>query len=235
MQLPTLAELETNGREYAAAGFIGAMGSVDVVHIRQWAIAANLRQTATGKEQYPSRAYEVVVNHRKFILAVTPGWYGSVVDKTIVKFDKAMLDIRDGRYADYTYEVYNDEGRKYTMRGAYVLCDNGYLSWTTMMEPSKVSASVEESNWSEMCESLRKDVEGTFGIMKQMFAILKYGSRFTDQAEMDKIFMTCAALYNQRMMATGKESIHASRYISVRCLILYDTNECNTRWQRPMA
>ena len=45
------------------------------------------------------------------------------------------------------------------MRGAYGLCDNGYLKWTTMMEPSKHSSNPAETAWSEMLESLRKDIE----------------------------------------------------------------------------
>ncbi|MBC7747882.1 MAG: hypothetical protein H7Z76_04760, partial [Methylotenera sp.] len=81
------------------------------------------------------------------------------------------------------------------MKGAYTINDNGYLQWSTMMEPSKVSASINEKMWSKMCESLRKDVEDTFGMMKQENAILKYGSRFTDQQLMDKIFKTCCAIY----------------------------------------
>lgn len=52
-------EIERNGREYARAGFEATISSLDVVHIRQWCIAHNLRRPATGKEHYPSRAYQV--------------------------------------------------------------------------------------------------------------------------------------------------------------------------------
>lgn len=54
-------EIERNGREYARAGFEATISSLDVVHIRQWCIAHNLRRPATGKEHYPSRAYQVCV------------------------------------------------------------------------------------------------------------------------------------------------------------------------------
>ena len=79
--MPTVAQARQNGIEYEKAGFPGVIGSVDCVHVRQWSIAANLKQTATGKEKYPSRAYEVIVNHRKLIIAVSPGFYGSWNDK----------------------------------------------------------------------------------------------------------------------------------------------------------
>ena len=54
-----------------------------------------------------------------------------------------------------------------------------------------------------MVESLRKDVECLFGQMKQEFAILKYGSRFSSLELMDDIFLVCCALRNQRKVLRG--------------------------------
>ena len=69
-----------------------------------------------------------MVNHRKLILSCTQGFFGSIVDKTIVKFDDAMVAIRDGKYADYEFNVYNEHGVSVKMRGGWVLCDNGYMT-----------------------------------------------------------------------------------------------------------
>jgi hypothetical protein len=46
-----------------------------------------LYKVSTGKEHYPSRAFECSTNHRGMITSVTRGFYGSVSDKSIVKFD----------------------------------------------------------------------------------------------------------------------------------------------------
>ena len=67
-----------------------------------------------------------------------------------------------------------------------------------MMAPSKREVDVQDYNWSEMLESLRKDIECLFGMMKQEFAILKYGSRFNSLELMDEIFLICCAIHNQR-------------------------------------
>jgi hypothetical protein len=109
------------------------------------------------------------------ILAATRGFYGSVSDKSIVKFDGAMVSLRKGLYGKYCYELYDENGVLYKTYGAYALCDNGYHHWPTMMNPSKEAQDDDDYNWSEMSESLRKDVECLFGQMKQEFAILKYG------------------------------------------------------------
>ena len=164
-------EFRRNCAEYIAACFPLCLGSIDVVHIRQWLCSANLKNQMVGKEHYPSRAYEVLVNHRKLILNVTQGFYGATNDKTIVRFDKAAMDLKAGKYAHFEQEVFDAKGEKKLLKGAYMINDNGYHKWSTMMEPSKTSKSDNELSWSEMLESLRKDVECVFGILKQMFAI----------------------------------------------------------------
>jgi Plant transposon protein len=91
------------------------------------------------------------------------------------------------------------------VKGGYCICDNGYLKWPTMMPPTKSWVSDMEYNWSEMLESLRKDIECLFGQMKQEFAILQYGSRFNSLDLMDDIFLTCCAIHNQRKVIAGTD------------------------------
>jgi hypothetical protein len=117
-----------------------------------------------------------------------------------VKFDETMRKIRDGMYASYTFEYYDSDGSVKVMSDVHTINDNGYLKWACMMEPSKHPESKEDFFYSEMLESLRKDVECVFGLLKAMFAILKYGSRFPDQTLMDNIFKTCCTIYNQRLL-----------------------------------
>ena len=206
IKMPTMEELENNNAEYVAAGFPGAVCSVDCVHVRVWGVSANLKQVSTGKEHFPSRVFEVSVNHRGMITSATRGFYGSVVDQSIVKFDGAMTAMRDGCYKDFRYSVYDKNGQRTVVRGAYALSDNGYHPWPSLMYPSKVAQSPEDSNWSEMLESLRKDIECLFGQMKQEFAILKYGSRFNSLELMDDIFLTCCTIHNQRKILAGLDA-----------------------------
>ena len=108
------------------------------------------------------------------------------------------MAMKNGLYDENSCQIYDDEGILYTVKGAHNLCDNGYHKWSTMMGPSKRPADENDYNWTEMLESLRKDVECLFGELKQEFGILKYGSRFNDLALMDNIFLTCCAIHNQR-------------------------------------
>jgi hypothetical protein len=70
------------------AGVPNALGSIDAVHIRLWNVASNLKQVSTGKDKYPTRAFNVVANHRWVVLAAQKGAFGSTNDKTLVRFDR---------------------------------------------------------------------------------------------------------------------------------------------------
>ena len=93
-------------------------------------------------------AFEVSVNHRGIITLATRGFYGSVVDQSIVKFDGAMTAMRDGCYKDIRYSVYDKDGKRTIVCGAYALSDNGYHPWPSLMYPSKITESDADINWS---------------------------------------------------------------------------------------
>ena len=44
---------------------------------------------------------------------------------------------------------------------------------------------------------MRKDVECTFGILKQRFAILRYGVRLQSIEKCNQLYLTCCALHNR--------------------------------------
>jgi hypothetical protein len=61
-----------------------------------------------------------------------------------------------------------------------------------MMCPFKFGDDTEpRMRWSKWIESLRKDVECVFGILKKRFMVLKYALRFRDIETIGKVFRTC--------------------------------------------
>jgi hypothetical protein len=59
-----------------------------------------------------------------------------------------------------------DKDRTLELKGAFVIVDNGYLEWSTTVPPLKTSCNRLELRFSQRLESMRKDVEYTFGILK---------------------------------------------------------------------
>ncbi len=71
------------------------------------------------------------------------------------------------------------------------------------MPPYKITANEKERRWSHWLESLRKDVECTFGILKGRWRILKTGIRLGGVEVVDKVWKTCCALHNWLLEIDG--------------------------------
>ena len=161
-------EVQDHMEEFKAAAFNGCIGSADVTHIIMEKCHARLKnQNLGGKDAHTTRAYQLVVNHRRQILASTVGFPGRWNDTTIVRFDDFITDIQRGHYlADNQFSLLNEKGEERKYKGAWILVDGGYPSWTSLICPFKDTSSIREQRWSRWAESMRKDVECTFGIMK---------------------------------------------------------------------
>ena len=95
-------------------------------------------QNLAGKDSYTTRAYQLVVNHRRQILASTTGFPGRWNDTTIVRFDDFITAIQRGNYlAENSFYLYNEKGQKNYYKGACILVDGGYVSWTSLICPFK--------------------------------------------------------------------------------------------------
>jgi hypothetical protein len=192
------AEMENISGLYAASGFPGCIGSTDCVHIR-WEKCPSVWATAyrNGKNNYTSIAYEMTVSHSKKFQATTVGHYGTTSDKTIVKFDGFVQKIKlEKRYTNAEYELQIGPNKWITEKGVYLLVDGGYHKWRILQCPIKHTPDMDEIRWSEFAESIRKDVECSFGILKKRFQLLKNGINWHNKTDIDHAVFSCVILHN---------------------------------------
>ena len=88
-------------------------------------------------------------------------------------------------------------------KGVWFMVDNGYLDWSCTVPPVKDATTYQTIRFSEWLESMRKDVECTFGILKQRFSILRHGVRLSHIKNVDEIWLTCCALHNKLLIMDG--------------------------------
>ena len=88
-------------------------------------------------------------------------------------------------------------------RGAYLIVDNGYLNWSCTVPPFGESNDINEIRWSKWLESMRKDAECTFGILKGRWRILKSGVRIFGVDSVDRVRLTCCVLHNWLLEVDG--------------------------------
>ena len=60
----------------------------------------------------------------------------------------------------------------------------------------KAPSSAKELQWSKALESVRKDVECFFGVLKGRFRVLKLPIQYREKTDIDSMFMTCCILHN---------------------------------------
>jgi Plant transposon protein len=65
-----------------------------------------------------------------------------------------------------------------------------------LIPPMKEPTTYDDARFSEWVESMRKDVECTFGILKGRLWVLKIGVRVHGIATTDNIWFKCCALHN---------------------------------------
>ena len=79
------------------------------------------------------------------------------------------------------WHYYTSAGLVREERGVYLICDNGYLCWPQAICPYvSVNKSTLEGFFSTNLESVRKDFECTFGILKKRWRILNNGLNYRD-------------------------------------------------------
>ncbi len=201
--MPTNAEEAADHMsEYFIAGLPGCVGSADATHVILEKCFHGLAQMHKGfKLPFTACAFNIVVNHRHCILWTTSRFPACWNDKTLATFDCFMSGINNGDFlSDVEFELFkqNESGEVISVkyRGAWLMVDNGYLSWPVTVPPFARSDSILEEKWSKWLESMRKDVECTFGILKGRWRILKSGVRLHGVSSVDKVWKTCCALHN---------------------------------------
>ena len=177
-------------------GFPGAIGSMDGVQIAWEGCPFALKHHCTGKEGYPTLGFNVVVTHNLIIQHVTPVMAGRYNDKTKIRYDTFVQNLRSGKYDKLSYNVYSADGTVTKRNDVYVINDNGYHEWIQLMCPAKHTARAHLALWSERLEQVRKDSERTFGIMQKRFRILKLPVNMRDSRDVHNLFVTCCTFHN---------------------------------------
>ena len=94
-----------------------------------------------------------------------------------------------------SYDKEEDNVVSVWYNGVYIIVDNGYQVWSCTVPPLSITNKIDETRWLRWVESMRKDVECTFGILKGRWRILMTDDRVYGIDKVDEIWLTCCALH----------------------------------------
>ncbi len=151
------------------------------------------------------RKYNLTCNHRRKILHTTEGHPARWNDKTLIRSDNFMselhVQVKDMTRNDKWRQQWGQDTQAQRclcncwQRGSWVVNDSAAIE--IILQPIQVKV----LQW---LESMRKDVECTFEILKGRWRILKSGIRLYNTETADNVWLTtCCALHNMLLDVDG--------------------------------
>lgn len=158
---------------------------MDCTHFLWDRVAKKVGNMCKGSSHAKTLSYEVFCDRFRRIHHVSVGFYGSNNNKHCMFNDTYSMDSVQKRvHQKRTFVTYNDLGQPSTWRGAWLITDNGYIKYMSLQRPDHHATAFAEVMFSEWVESMRKDIECTFGIIKSRFRILKNAVRLYFEDDM---------------------------------------------------
>jgi hypothetical protein len=198
IKLPgNVLELNRAPRLYASVSLPGACGLIDVVHIKWSSCTTGDCNRAKGKEGYTTLGFQVITNFNQRILGVYGPQFRTANNNQNVKTDSNKKTIRLGWFKDVWWCCYMEDGCIRHERGVYIIWDNGYLHCpSSICSYEGHKCATLEGDFSSNLESVCKDFECTFGILKKQWKILNNGLLYQDICVCKIFCVMCCCLHN---------------------------------------
>lgn len=204
----TKEEIECSLSGYEQLGLPGMIGSMDGTVIPVMATFSERIMHIGHKSNCTGVNTAFLVSHNRQILHVTPPFPATCVDSMIQKLDWSVQQIKHNeKYNGHPVKFRDEHGNEIIKKGVTLLVDGGYPLHKVFQTGGKNYETASEGMYCKHLESVRKDVECTFGILKSRFRILKYGMRIADRDVINCVIATCAGLHNE-LLEHDKRSIY---------------------------
>ena len=177
--VPELNKVEVG---YRRSGLPGCVGSMDCTHVVWDRAAKKVNNTCKRSGKAATLSFEVVVDH------VLRSFSGSSKDKHVMFHDTYLYDLSFGT---------TQFGRKPSGKVHGLLWTMGIPppQYFSLQCPDHHAMHHDEALFVEWLEFMRKDIEWTFGILKQRFRILKNPIRLYFEDDIDDVVRTSAVMH----------------------------------------
>lgn len=166
----------------------------ELSHIAESTIGTIYHQFINGITETAS--FLVIASHDNEILYVSNAYFGTYNDKMVFAEDDFCASLRNGLLDEITFSCFNKKHQFLRCKGGFFIVDGGYPTWAFLLCADNRRYDRPYVLFREWLESVRKDVECTFGHLKMRFLILKNGVITHRVIDCEKTFKTCCVLHN---------------------------------------
>ena len=156
----------------------------------------------------PTVAWNCVVDHAYGIHHVSDLIFGATNDMTLARNDHYPKKFSNGGFEKIRFEILIARGLAQVCYGAYLITDTGYLKQNCFICPMPNRVDRQAVIFSEFIESTRKDVECTFGQLKNRFRIIKRPIEMDSLFEINLLFKACCVLHNMILIYDHRDIMH---------------------------
>jgi hypothetical protein len=203
---PKGAAMEKVNEVYRRMGLPGACGSMDCTHITWKMCPSTLTNSCKGKENYTTVAFLAIVDHNRRVLYCSGAYLGAASDKMIFNDDPFCVALHNGSLKDIEFVLVDDSSVPTKHRGGWLIVDGGFQKTPYLLDPQHYRMTEQEVNFNEWLESVRKDVECTFGILKTRFRFLRNGVRYHDIGVIESAMHCACTLHNMILTSDGHDT-----------------------------
>lgn len=176
----------------------GMIGSLDVSQIQWDMCKKSLHGQFQGKEKIRTVALEAVADHNLWFWHASFGYPGSLNDLNVLGLSPLIEKM--------THELLllERECVPYSISGEnfeklFLLVDGIYPTWSRFVKTVGFPVTPMQKAFSAWQESVRKDIERAFGVLKKRFRVLKNGVRAHILERINDQVITCVILHNMQV------------------------------------
>lgn len=187
---PTEEEMQGILDWNASRSMPGCLGSIDCTHFWWSACPHGDKGSFSGKEGYPTIILEGVSDHTLRLWSAYVGPAGVSNDLVVLGSSPILDNYRSGNILRMKYTL---NGQERTL--PYYRADGIYPCWPIFAKTWTDPIEEKHKAYAKVQESLRKEIECCFGVLKKRWKILS-DLRMWNKSECVRIIKTCVILHN---------------------------------------